>query len=609
MSDVLFGEVDPSSPGNLDTVFETRILKRHPPRRPSVPSVFWLAMACYLGACAAEALSWRSYIALFDLRLDTMAYMCLLACAIALLISFRAMGMRQSAALMMSFVLASCGIGLLWWNSWGEDVDMLDAAAGMKRLVVSGDVRQGKRGPWSMGCLIGDDGSRMDVIISWPDDETVLPAGTLFSAYGSTTATPSTERGRWNHRQGISGTVNVYTPRDIKSMPGLMGLILTWRTDLAQRLEEIDGQGSALMAGIVLGDQSRIRSTSIYDSFRICGLSHLIAVSGSHLMVVSALAGWLLERLRCARRTRLCVLLSVLIIYLVLSGLQISALRALVMTSVGLASYLFARRADRLSACSICAMVLILLDPRVVFSFAFNLSVCAVLGIIVFSPLLRYWLAWPLKRRRARLADPVALTLSAQMTTLPLTVPVFSLLPLGSPIANLIVTPLISILLGAGVVALPISCLLPRPLSDLVLNCLCACADLVCRLVDIIARIPGMSIAASWSPVFSFVAVAGFVIVLWALWPLPDGPRVRACLIILLVAFAVALVEPYRPSPPEVIMLDVGQGDAIIVREGGSTLLIDTGPDDAVLLDALARNHVRHLDAVVITHQIGRAHV
>ena len=71
------------------------------------------------------------------------------------------------------------------------------------------------------------------------------------------------------------------------------------------QLVQIDGEGAALVRGIALGDRTGIRGTDMESDFRSCGLSHLLAVSGSHLAVVTALVAWAVSRFRMRRVFRL----------------------------------------------------------------------------------------------------------------------------------------------------------------------------------------------------------------------------------------------------------------------------------------------------------------
>ena len=97
------------------------------------------------------------------------------------------------------------------------------------------------------------------------------------------------------------------------------------------------------------------------------------------------------------------------------------------------------------------------------------------------------------------------------------------------------------------------------------------------------------------------VAVYGALVVLLVLWPRLCR-RALGAGIACLAAVLVALFARWRYfAPPRICVLDVGQGDAILVQDGASAVLVDTGPDDAAAA-ALARQHVFALDAIVITH-------
>ncbi|MEG0375316.1 MAG: MBL fold metallo-hydrolase [Raoultibacter sp.] len=123
-----------------------------------------------------------------------------------------------------------------------------------------------------------------------------------------------------------------------------------------------------------------------------------------------------------------------------------------------------------------------------------------------------------------------------------------------------------------------------------------------CEGIALLAAIPCAAIPCSLELGPALAVSAALSAIIWATWPHPSRKTLRL-LVALASAFLLAfcIVLP-RPAGDEVIMLDVGQGDAIIVRSRGATILIDTGNQDAKLLEALARNGVFSLDALVVTH-------
>jgi competence protein ComEC len=195
----------------------------------------------------------------------------------------------------------------------------------------------------------------------------------------------------------------------------------------------------------------------------------------------------------------------------------------------------------------------------------------------------------------------LSLTLVAQASTLPICLPVFAVLPCVSPLANIIVAPLISLALAVGMLAL---CL--GPLSSLAASALldasAALAGLAGEAAIQLARLPFASTPATAEmiPAAAIAIVAAGV--LYIAWPRPFDKRILAGMAAGAAVIAVCVIVLPALRPGQLVVMDVGQGDALLVREGAHAVLIDTGPSETALLHSLARAGVRDLDAVVITH-------
>ena len=128
------------------------------------------------------------------------------------------------------------------------------------------------------------------------------------------------------------------------------------------------------------------------------------------------------------------------------------------------------------------------------------------------------------------------------------------------------------------------------------------CAVPLTEAVSLLAKAPLACVPVAMPVVFSLVLTVFLTFALFVAWPRLK-PRVLAVITassLALFIFAVVVLPRFHGD--EIIMLDVGQGDAFLVRSEGSALLIDTGTQDGLLRSALGKHGVTRLDAVVITH-------
>ena len=467
---------------------------------------------------------------------------------------------------------------------------ILSAPASSFTFTVSGDARVGTYGVRHDAYVFEGKTLVGQVELT---SEHELAAGTMLRAVGRVEALEADEWGRSSYLEGAVAGVRVVSVLDEAYAPSPVEAVR------ARALEAIDpaaSEGRALVAGIVCGRTTELNATVAADDFARTGTSHLIAVSGSHLALVAGLVGVVGQALGARRVPRAAAVAVLMGAYVLFTGCAASAMRSFVMVACSLLAGLGGRRSHGLSGLALSAVGLCALDPGIAFDLGFQLSAASVLFIQLFGSYLRYRLQC-LGLPRA-LAEALALTLCAQWATLPIAVPVFGSCSLVAPLANVMLEPIMTALLVAGLAATLAAVVLP-PLAALI-ALPAAFAQLAIFLAALCARVPYASIAmdSDARAAVALYALAALVYIAWL--------RIRrvhiACALAVCGVLAAAHVLRWGVfAPPTIIVLDVGQADAILIRDGSSTVLVDAGVDDDVGR-ALARNSVMRLDAVVITH-------
>jgi competence protein ComEC len=126
--------------------------------------------------------------------------------------------------------------------------------------------------------------------------------------------------------------------------------------------------------------------------------------------------------------------------------------------------------------------------------------------------------------------------------------------------------------------------------------------NLALAATHLCARVPHACVPVDVDLVSALAVAAALACALYRLWPRPSLATGLAGIAPCACAFLAAFVFAPFLHGSEIDMLDVGQGDAFVLRSGTRAVLIDTGTNDTDLLKGLARHDVRSLDAVVITH-------
>jgi competence protein ComEC len=383
-------------------------------------------------------------------------------------------------------------------------------------------------------------------------------------------------------------------------------------------------EAAALARGMVLGQDAALPA-DLRDAFRAAGLAHLLAASGQNVMLLAALVLGAGAVLGLDRRARLALALVAVAAYVPLAGAGPSIQRAGVMGAAGLVAALAGRPASRGYAVLLAATATLALDPRAAEDPGWQLSFAAVIAILALHARLRAALV----RRRVpgAAADAAALTVAATLGTAPLLALHFEEVSLVSLPANLLAAPAVAPVMWLGTLA----ALLGGPPAEL-LNAVAALPlGFLAWLGRAAAAVPGASVGAALPGPLATAATYALIAVAIAarhriagliVRPAAEGPGEqeeplagvayrprRAGAVVGAVALAaVALVlvtrpvVPAAPGEPALSLLDVGQGDAVLLQDGPRAILVDTGPPGSNLLGELRRLGVRRLDAVVVTH-------
>lgn len=392
-------------------------------------------------------------------------------------------------------------------------------------------------------------------------------------------------------------------------------------------------QASALLLGLALGERTELEGGT-KAAFSAAGLSHLLAISGSHFSLVAAglrsvllLAFLLLPLGLHGRAPELASRLATLptLGYALLIGLSPSIGRALLMTLCVLVVQGWGRMVDGLALLVLAGLAIAVVEPTALWDIGTQLSFAAVFALLTFAPRgmaqLEAWWLEPLARQERfspRLLGVLRQGLSLGMTTVaatvgtaPLCVWHFGSLPLVGVVANLVAVPLLGTLALGPLLVGSVLFLLEMPGAEL------------CRVLARACAEAGLMVAGYFGdttrfPVWEVNATAPMLL-LWSVLLL--GLLLRGWLRgLVLLACGVGLlfvgVSGEKPGPQAgqltLTMLNVGQGDGMVLElPDGRVMVLDAGgngpgartdPGKQVVLPFLrARGH-RRIDILVVSH-------
>lgn len=268
--------------------------------------------------------------------------------------------------------------------------------------------------------------------------------------------------GQYLQRQGISGTAIVYSGYWRKllqpSTPTFKMQALMLREQIVKKFRtwSLEDDVLAIISALTVGDKSKL-TREIKATYNAAGVSHILALSGLHIGILSMILSWLFYPLR-----RVCGgkwIASFLIVGLLwgfafLSGLSPSVIRAVTMFSAYVVASIFSEdRFSGFSALTLTAFIMLIYQPMYLFDVGFQLSFMAVLGIFLFYPLIDS-LFVVRNKIVAYLWNIISLSLAAQLATLPLILYYFGTFPVYFLLSNLVVAPIAVFILSATLLAL-----------------------------------------------------------------------------------------------------------------------------------------------------------
>ena len=204
---------------------------------------------------------------------------------------------------------------------------------------------------------------------------------------------------------------------------------------------------------------------NLYDDVKVSGLAHVLAISGLHISILAMFVSWILKKCRVKSVIRLAVVGVLLLIYLVFCGFASSAMRAFIMTMCLMGARAFGKKPDYLSALSLAAIIIMLINPVNLFAVRFQLSVLAVLGIMLLNkPIIKFF------KRDNKFTQLVTTSLSTNVMTYPVVANVFGQFPVFFLISNLIVLPLMSFIYIGVIILTLFTLIIPLPQILIILD-------------------------------------------------------------------------------------------------------------------------------------------
>ncbi len=384
-----------------------------------------------------------------------------------------------------------------------------------------------------------------------------------------------------------------------------------WRNKLLTRIQELFPEHvSAFASALLLGDRTNL-DYEMNTSFQVSGIIHIIAVSGLH---VSILFG-LLQSVLLKKRVLSCLLgIPVLFLFAAVVGFTPSVTRACIMQALMLLAMLTEREYDPPTALAFSILVMLGTNPMVILSVSFQLSVGCMLGIFLFSEKAKKWLLNRMGKRKNKLlnkiqstvATSVSVSLSASVVTTPLVAYYFGCVSIVGVLANLLIVWIVSFIFYGILLCIGLS-VISMTLGKAMALLVALPIRYVLGTAELLSQIPGAAVYTDNALIIVWLICAYLAMGIFLL-----AKKKQPVLLVLSIFVGLLITQLFSWLLPlqdnlRVTVLDVGQGQSILLQSDGKTFLVDCGGDDGedaadVTAGMLLSQGIARLDGIIVTH-------
>lgn len=395
----------------------------------------------------------------------------------------------------------------------------------------------------------------------------------------------------------------------------------------------------SIMLGILLGYTNDI-DEQLKEQFSKSNISHILAVSGMHISYIIYLVANSTLYLFGKRKSKIFASI-ILVVYMFITGLSISVIRACIMGVISCMAFIMYRKSDTLNNIAISMLIILIHNPFSLLSLSFLLSYGGTIGIILFESTVEKMLKsikiknrkWKyvfikIQRKCEIIIKTLSVTISAQIIIMPIIVIKFNNLGISFLITNLLLSAVIGAIVMGGFVQILI--------SFISLKCATAIAKLIEIPIYILVfiselgeKIPFGNFKVITPDLYQIILYYVFIFILFYLYkvfhikhPSQTETRIKNTIhlfryktkpykkIIFMITFVIAIMLLIKfPEDLRMYFIDVGQGDStLIITPNNKTILIDGGGSNFydvgknTLVPYLLDRKVNKLDLVIISH-------
>ena len=384
-----------------------------------------------------------------------------------------------------------------------------------------------------------------------------------------------------------------------------------------------------VVLGILLGDKSSIEE-DVRQNFADSSLSHILAVSGTHISYVVICISVLFKKLKLNKNIRKVLTSLVLFMYLYLVDFSASATRAVIMSNIVILQMLFYRKQDTITTIAFSSIIILINNPYAILNIGFLLSYGGTIGIILFVNRISIESKEDFFQRfKSYLKDICIVTISAQTIIMPIIIYYFNTISFTFIISNIIASLIIGPIIMIGLVIIAIS-FFKIPIISLIIRFYNILIVILVRTADIISKIPMSKIYLKTPTTLEIIFYYSVVFLIALLIYIKKSNRKfikktiqidiynlknffinnrNKVLIFISIVSLISITSIKIPKELKINFIDVGQGDScLITTPQNKKVIVDSGGSESydvgknVLLPYLLDKRITKIDYIMISH-------
>ena len=413
-----------------------------------------------------------------------------------------------------------------------------------------------------------------------------------------------------------------------------VNFILKFANNISKSIENkanklFDKNKASLITGLLIGNIENL-DKDIEEAFRDSNLTHMLAVSGSHMSYIITLVSFIISIGKIGKVKSKIITIIVLLFFMLITGSSMAVIRACIMSVYMILASLFHKRVNVISSISISFLILMIINPYSILDVGLQLSYGGTIGIVfIYNNFKNVFIKnkneETLKENiKVKLKDMIFLTISANIIIIPITMYHFNTISLTFIISNVLASLIIGLLMLISFITILISYII-YPLAQFLSIFLNILLELFIQIASITSKLPFSKILVPTLRIEFIILYYFFIATIVYIYKIKIKKNkrviekkillkitkitIKKIIVIILIIITITSIFNKIPKDLKIYFIDVSQGDSmLIVTPNNKKLLIDGGGSETydvgkkVLIPYLLDRKVTCLDYVLITH-------